>query len=120
MKGTPWEFKERYFCELPRFLPGTRQNSAAYRAWNDGQNSKDNGNLFNALRSLGKEVEFLEYEHEDHVLQPARERNRFLEPSHCMAGAVSRTVSHSAANLIEYCASRSDLPSTLEEGIPLA
>jgi len=31
--------------------------------------SKDNGNLFNALRSLGKEVEFLEYENEDHVLQ---------------------------------------------------
>ncbi len=28
-----------------------------------------NGNLFNALLSLGKEVEFLEYENEDHVLQ---------------------------------------------------
>jgi len=28
-----------------------------------------NGNLFNALRSLGKELEFLEYENEDHVLQ---------------------------------------------------
>ncbi len=29
----------------------------------------ESGNLFNALRSLGKEVELLEYEHENHVLQ---------------------------------------------------
>jgi len=45
-----------------------------------------NGNLFNALLSLGKEVEFLEYENEDHILQqPVNVMT--LEPPHCLAGS---------------------------------
>ncbi len=31
--------------------------------------SADHGNVFNGLRRLTRDVEFLEYEHEDHVLQ---------------------------------------------------
>jgi dipeptidyl aminopeptidase/acylaminoacyl peptidase len=69
MKGTPWEFKERYFANSPFFsLERVKTPLLIERGMTD-HISKDNGNLFNALRSLGKEVEFLEYENEDHVLQ---------------------------------------------------
>ena len=69
MKGTPWEFRERYFANSPFFwLDRVKTPLLIERGMTD-HISKDNGNIFNALRSLGKEVEFLEYENEDHVVQ---------------------------------------------------
>jgi dipeptidyl aminopeptidase/acylaminoacyl peptidase len=69
MKGTPWEFKERYISNSPFFfLERVKTPLMIQRGAND-RISIESGNLFNALRSLGKDVEFLEYEHEDHVVQ---------------------------------------------------
>jgi dipeptidyl aminopeptidase/acylaminoacyl peptidase len=69
MKGTPWEFKERYFANSPFFFLERVKTPLLIERGMTDKIPWESGNLFNALRSLGKEVELLEYEHENHVLQ---------------------------------------------------
>ncbi len=69
MKGTPWEFKERYFANSPFFFLERVKTPLLIERGMMDHISWDSEHVFNALRSLGKEVEFLEYEHEEHVLQ---------------------------------------------------
>ncbi|MGH9712836.1 MAG: prolyl oligopeptidase family serine peptidase [Candidatus Acidiferrales bacterium] len=69
MKGSPWEFKERYFANSPFFWLDRVKTPLLIERGKLDEISAANGNIFNALRSLNKDVEFLEYDHEEHVLQ---------------------------------------------------
>ena len=102
MRGTPWDFKERYIANSPFFFLERVKTPLLIERGMTDKISKDNGNVFNALRSLGKEVEFLEYEHEDHVLQQPVNvidfwnrriawLERYLGPSHTAPQTSSNT-----------------------------
>ena len=69
MKGTPWEFKTRYYDNSPFFFLDRVTTPLLIERGTTDLISVQSGNVFNALRRLGKDVEFLEYEHEEHVLQ---------------------------------------------------
>lgn len=69
MKGTPWEFKERYYENSPFFFLDRVKTPLLIERGMMDEISSANGGIFGALRRLGKEAEFLEYEHEGHVLQ---------------------------------------------------
>jgi dipeptidyl aminopeptidase/acylaminoacyl peptidase len=69
MKGTPWEFKERYYDNSPIFFLDRVQTPLLLERGSTDLISRNSGNVFNALRRLNKEVEFLEYDHEEHVVQ---------------------------------------------------
>ena len=69
MKGTPWEFKTRYYENSPFFFLDRVETPLLLQRGADDDISTASGNIFNALRRLGKDVEFLVYEHEGHVLQ---------------------------------------------------
>lgn len=69
MKGTPWEFKERYYDNSPIFFLDRVQTPLLLERGSTDLISRNSGNVFNALRRLNKDVEFLEYDHEEHVVQ---------------------------------------------------
>jgi dipeptidyl aminopeptidase/acylaminoacyl peptidase len=69
MKGTPWEFKERYYDNSPIFFLDRVQTPLLLERGSTDLISRNSGNVFSALRRLNKEVEFLEYDHEGHVVQ---------------------------------------------------
>ena len=69
MKGTPWEFKERYYDNSPIFFLDRVQTPLLLERGSTDLISRNSGNVFNALRRLNKEVEFLEYDQEEHVVQ---------------------------------------------------
>jgi dipeptidyl aminopeptidase/acylaminoacyl peptidase len=69
MKGSPWEFKMRYFENSPFFSLDRVTTPLMIERGSTDLISRESGNVYNALKREGKEVEFLEYEHEEHVLQ---------------------------------------------------
>jgi dipeptidyl aminopeptidase/acylaminoacyl peptidase len=69
MHGTPWEFRQRYIDNSPIFFLDRVQTPLLLERGMMDFISTNSGNVFNSLRRLGKDVEFLEYEHEEHVLQ---------------------------------------------------
>jgi dipeptidyl aminopeptidase/acylaminoacyl peptidase len=69
MKGTPWEFKERYYDNSPIFFLDRIQTPLLLERGATDLISRNSGNVFNSLRRLGKDVEFLEYDYEEHVVQ---------------------------------------------------
>ena len=92
MKGNPWEFKERYYMNSPIFFLDRVQTPLLIERGSLDLISASSGTVFAGLQRLGKEAEFLEYDHEEHVLQqPANVIdfwnrridwvNRFLQPS---------------------------------------
>jgi len=69
MKGSPWEFRERYFNNSPMFFLDRVTTPLLIERGLMDYISIQSGNVFNSLHTLGKEAEFLEYDHEEHVLQ---------------------------------------------------
>jgi dipeptidyl aminopeptidase/acylaminoacyl peptidase len=69
MKGTPWELKTRYYENSPFFVLDRVHTPLLLERGLDDDISSTSGNVFNALRRLGKDVELLEYDHEGHVPQ---------------------------------------------------
>ena len=69
MKGQPWELKERYWNNSPMFFLEKVQTPLMLEAGGADSVCTQCGNIFNALRRLGRDVEYLEYDHEGHVIQ---------------------------------------------------
>jgi len=69
MKGSPWEFKTRYWENSPFFFLEDISTPLMLQGGLADVISAQNGNVFNGLRRLGKDVELLEYENEGHVVQ---------------------------------------------------
>jgi dipeptidyl aminopeptidase/acylaminoacyl peptidase len=69
MKGLPWEFKTRYWENSPFFFLEGINTPLMLQGGLADVISAENGNVFNGLRRLGKDVELLEYEYEGHVVQ---------------------------------------------------
>lgn len=69
MKGSPWEFKTRYWENSPFFFLEKIDTPLMLQGGLADVISAENGNVYNGLRRLGKDVELLEYEYEGHVVQ---------------------------------------------------
>ena len=70
MKGSPWgEFKTRYFENSPFFSLDRVTTPLMIERGSTDLISTESGAIYNALKRQGKDVEFLEYDHENHVLQ---------------------------------------------------
>jgi len=69
MQGPPWEFKTRYYDNSPFFFLDRVTTPLMIERGKADLISVQSGNVFNALRRLGKDVELLEYDHEEHVVQ---------------------------------------------------
>jgi dipeptidyl aminopeptidase/acylaminoacyl peptidase len=69
MKGHPWEFKTRYWENSPFFFLENVTTPLMMQRGTEDMISIQSGNVYNALKRLGKDVELLEYEHENHVVQ---------------------------------------------------
>jgi len=69
MKGNPWELKERYWENSPMFFLEKIQTPLMLEAGGADSVCSECGNVFDGLKRLGKDVEFLEYDHEGHVVQ---------------------------------------------------
>jgi dipeptidyl aminopeptidase/acylaminoacyl peptidase len=69
MKGSPWDFKTRYYDNSPFFFLDRVTTPLMIERGTADLISIQSGNVFNALRRLGKHVELLEYENEEHVVQ---------------------------------------------------
>ena len=69
MKGSPWEHKTRYWENSPFFFLEDINTPLMLQGGLADVISAQNGNVFNGLRRLGKDVELLEYEYEGHVVQ---------------------------------------------------
>jgi dipeptidyl aminopeptidase/acylaminoacyl peptidase len=69
MKGSPWEFKTRYYDNSPFFFLDRVTTPLMIQRGTADLISIQSGNVYNALRRLGKDVELLEYDTEDHVVQ---------------------------------------------------
>lgn len=69
MKGNPWEFKTRYWENSPFFFLEKVKTPLMIQRGTTDKISIQSGNVYNALRRLGKDVELLEYEYENHVVQ---------------------------------------------------
>jgi dipeptidyl aminopeptidase/acylaminoacyl peptidase len=69
MKGNPWQFKQRYYDNSPLFFLDQVKTPLLLERGVEDQISTYSENVYIALQVLGKDVELLEYDHEDHVLQ---------------------------------------------------
>jgi dipeptidyl aminopeptidase/acylaminoacyl peptidase len=69
MKGSPWQYKTRYYENSPFFFLENVTTPLMIQRGTTDDISIQSGNVYNALKRLGKDVEFLEYEHENHVVQ---------------------------------------------------
>jgi dipeptidyl aminopeptidase/acylaminoacyl peptidase len=69
MKGSPWDFKTRYWDNSPFFFLDKVTTPLMIERGTDDAISIQSGNVFNGLKRLGKTVELLEYDHEGHVVQ---------------------------------------------------
>jgi dipeptidyl aminopeptidase/acylaminoacyl peptidase len=69
MRGTPWEFRERYLENSPYFSLDRVTTPLLIARGLQDHISSANGSVYAALKRLHKEVEFLEYDNEGHVLQ---------------------------------------------------
>ncbi len=69
MKGSPWEIKTRYWENSPFFFLEKVDTPLMLEGGLADLISAQNGNVYNGLRRLGKDVELLEYEYEGHVVQ---------------------------------------------------
>ncbi len=69
MRGTPWEYKERYYENSPIFFLDNVQTPVLIERGSLDLISASSGAVFAGLQRLNKEAEFLEYDHEEHVLQ---------------------------------------------------
>jgi dipeptidyl aminopeptidase/acylaminoacyl peptidase len=69
MRGSPWDFKERYYVNSPIFFLDRVQTPLLIERGALDAISASSGTVFASLQRLGKEAEFLEYDHEEHVLQ---------------------------------------------------
>jgi dipeptidyl aminopeptidase/acylaminoacyl peptidase len=69
MHGTPWEYRERYLQNSPYFFLDRVTTPLLIERGLQDHISSANGGVYLALKRLNKEVEFLEYGTEDHVVQ---------------------------------------------------
>lgn len=69
MKGNPWALKERYWENSPMFFLDKVQTPLMIESGGADSVCNQCGNVFNGLKRLGKDVEYLEYDHEGHVIQ---------------------------------------------------
>jgi dipeptidyl aminopeptidase/acylaminoacyl peptidase len=69
MKGSPWEFKTRYWENSPFFFLDNVETPLMLEGGAADLISAQSGNVYNGLRRLGKDVEYLQYEGEGHVVQ---------------------------------------------------
>lgn len=69
MKGSPWDFKTRYWENSPFFFLEKVTTPLMIQRGADDAISIQSGAVFNALKRLGKPVTLLEYDHEGHVVQ---------------------------------------------------
>ncbi|HEY3929101.1 MAG TPA: prolyl oligopeptidase family serine peptidase [Candidatus Koribacter sp.] len=69
MKGDPWDLKERYWENSPMFFLEKIQTPLMLESGGADSVCSQCGNIFNGLKRLGKDVEYLEYDHEGHVIQ---------------------------------------------------
>jgi dipeptidyl aminopeptidase/acylaminoacyl peptidase len=69
MKGTPWAFKERYYENSPFFFLDRVNTPLMMERGLMDDISVNSENVYISLRVLNKDVELLEYDHEDHVIQ---------------------------------------------------
>jgi dipeptidyl aminopeptidase/acylaminoacyl peptidase len=69
MKGSPWDFKTRYYDNSPFFFLDRITTPLMIERGTADLISIQSANVFNGLRRLGKDVELVEYENEEHVVQ---------------------------------------------------
>ena len=69
MKGNPWALKERYFDNSPFFFLDRVNTPLMMERGMMDDISVNSENVYISLRVLNKDVELLEYDHEDHVIQ---------------------------------------------------